>query len=793
MTGRCVHTGRGAQRKALGVLGLLLLLGVAPPETTAQMSGNIPDGAIIADISVQGCHDITPDKVLNMIKTRAGRKLSNSILRDDIRTLAPRLFRHCWWDKNLLPDGRVSLVLRVIEFPGKVQDVIFKNDNHIPKKDLEQLTAGIRKGLPLNPAANRQARIEIEQFLKNQGRYWAHVDLVEGGKSGDKRVVFNITEGPVVKIRSINFTGNQELATSARLKTQVNSKPPLLGLIGGKYVPEMINADVDQLIKYYRDNGYLDVRVTREISFSEDNRYVDLNFHIHEGQRYQVQSVSIVQDHKRMNPSEVYTLPEVKRGDYYSRGKIEADKQKITNYYGWRGYQVAVKDEFTGDKGLVNVVYQIEEKPPARVGQIHIVGNDVTQDRVIRRVLGLYPGQVLRYPELRIAEMDLQRLNIFKVDPENGIKPTLRVLQTENSDVQDILVEVQEAPTGMLMFGAGVNSNAANGGAGLVGSIVLNERNFNLFRLPTSWADVMEGRAFRGAGQELRIEAVPGTQLQRYMITWREPYLFDRPYNLTVSGYYYSRLFNEYTETREGGRFTLGHQFNRYWSVLGSFRIENVNVSNLGFGPPVDYTSVLGNNFLYAPALQAIYDTRDSYLRPTQGGVLDMGYEQGLGKFTFPKFNVEGTRYFYTYERPDGSGRHVVALRSQFNWAGPDTPVYERYYAGGINSLRGFMWGSVGPHVNAFNVRGDFMWLNSIEYQVPVKANDSIYLVGFVDSGTVERTMEIKDYRVSAGFGVRLSIPMMGPVPIALDFGFPIVRGPGDRVQTFNFYVGFFR
>ena len=88
---------------------------------------------------------------------------------------------------------------------------------------------------------------------------------------------------------------------------------------------------------------------------------------------------------------------------------------------------------------------------------------------------------------------------------------------------------------------------------------------------------------------------------------------------------------------------------------------------------------------------------------------------------------------------------------------------------------------------------GDFLFLNSLEYQLPVTAGDNLYLVGFVDSGTVERTVEFKDYRVSAGVGVRFTVPMLGPVPIALDFGFPIVRGEHDRQQTFSFWLGFFR
>src|SRR5205823_5267358 len=195
----------------------------------------------------------------------------------------------------------------------------------------------------------------------------------------------------------------------------------------------------------------------------------------------------------------------------------------------------------------VDVFYDFEEKPtPTRVGNVRIVGNTVTRDNVIRRQLEIYPGQILEWPNLKQAELNLARLNIFEMNQELGIRPTVNVLDPEGDAIyKDVLVSVQEARTGSLLFGIGVNSDM-----GLIGSIVLNERNFDILRPPTSLEDVFSGRAFRGGGQEFRLEAVPGTQLQRYTATWREPYLFDLPISLTLSAYYYDRIFNEYRESR---------------------------------------------------------------------------------------------------------------------------------------------------------------------------------------------------------------------------------------------------
>lgn len=768
------------------VIALALLLALAALMLPASQAQNA-ESAQVADVIPVGNRSIGTDRIMTYIKTRPGSELSRIKLQEDVsRLLDTRMFKNVRAEVKDLPDGRVNVYFQIQEFPNLVQEVIYKNAGHLKQKDLDDMTR-VRKGAPLDPTTNRNACNAIQDALKKQGRYFATVTLEEGGNPTDKRVVFNVTEGKVVRVRHVNFTGHDELATGQRLRTQTDTRRSLLGMVGGKYNPAISDNDVLKLEDYYKANGYMDVKVTRELLFSDDYQYVDIIYHIHEGQKYRVEDV-VVEGPVQITREQIATLPRLRKGDFYNEGVVAADLRNITDFYGWRGYGVsAQKEVFFPEPGLARVVYEVKEKPPAHVGQVIIVGNDVTQDRVIRRVVGLYPGQTLRYPELRIAENDLARLGIFNTDPEKGIRPTLTVLEND-SGFHDVLVTVQEAPTGSLMFGAGVNSNA-----GLVGSIVLNEKNFDLFRPPTSIADIMEGRAFRGAGQEFRIEAVPGTQLQRYSVTFREPFLFDRPYSLTTSGYYYNRIFSEYTEGRVGGRFTLGNQVNREWGISAGLRIEDINVSGVPAFAPVDYTSVIGNNFLVAPRVGAVWDTRDSYLRPTEGGIVDFSYEQGFGAFTFPIFNVEGSRYFTLWQRPDGSGRHVLAYRGHVGWAGNQTPVYERFFAGGFMSIRGFAFRGVGPRINGFNVGGDFLLLNSLEYQLPILANDQLYAVAFVDSGTVESTFSIRDYRVAAGFGLRVTVPMLGPVPIALDFGFPINQAPGDQRQIFAFWVGLFR
>ena len=303
--------------------------------------------------------------------------------------------------------------------------------------------------------------------------------------------------------------------------------------------------------------------------------------------------------------------------------------------------------------------------------------------------------------------------------------------------------------------------------------------------------------------------------MQRYTISFRDPSLWDRPISMSDSVYFYDRIYNEYTEQRVGGRITFAHQFDSSWpeelsklidgplmsyvkenrfsvSVNVGARLEGVTVSDLAVGVPVDYTSAQGEHLVTGPRVGVTFDWRDSFLRPTQGGMIDLGAEQDFGDKTFATFSAKASRYFTCLERTDGSGKQVLAVSSQVAFASDSTPVYERFFGGGYGSIRGFAFRGVGPSANNYELGGDFMFLNSLEYQVPIMADDSLFLVAFLDSGTVESSCEIKNYRVSVGLGMRISIPMMGPVPIALDFGVPIVRGPGDQNQLFAFSVGFF-
>ena len=362
-------------------------------------------------------------------------------------------------------------------------------------------------------------------------------------------------------------------------------------------------------------------------------------------------------------------------------------------------------------------------------------------------------------------------------------------------------VDAEETQTGRLMIGAGVNSNA-----GLVGNIVIDEQNFDITRLPRSWDDIRNGTAFRGAGQRFRLEAAPGTQLQRYTATFQEPYLFDTRIGLSTSASYFTRYFYDWSEGRVGGRVGLGYQFAFApdLSVNVGFRGESVDIYNPRLLTPA-IQNMLGTNSLYGFSAGVIHDTRDSPFLPTQGHLATFEFEQVIGTFNYPRGVLEGRQYFLLRERPDGSGRHTLAIGSVLGMSGPDTPAYDNFFAGGYNTLRGFTFRGASPRQtvtgasptsaaqNAAVIGGPFEWLNTIEYMFPITATDNLRGVVFTDFGTVESNVSINNMRVAPGVGLRITLPAMGPAPIALDFAFPVVYAPYDSKQLFSFFVGFAR
>jgi hypothetical protein len=354
----------------------------------------------------------------------------------------------------------------------------------------------------------------------------------------------------------------------------------------------------------------------------------------------------------------------------------------------------------------------------------------------------------------------------------------------------DLDVILEEARTGRFSIGLGVNSDA-----GVSGQIIVDERNFDWTAVPTSMDDVINGRAFRGAGQGFRMEALPGNQFQRYLVSFTEPYLWGTPISFSLSGYFFNRRYQDWDEERLGGRFGFGYRLTPDLSFSTALRMENVNVHDPRVLGVQELDEVLGDNSLFSAQFSLTHDTRDVPFFPTEGHFLELSYTQSFGTFDYPRAEIDYRQYFMLKERADGSGRHTLAYTFKAGFSGANTPLFENYFAGGYTTLRGFDFRGASPVNGGVIVGGDFRFLGAAEYFFPLTADDMIKGVVFCDFGTVEENIEINadDYRVAPGIGLRINVPAMGPAPIALDFAVPVARENTDSIQNFSFFFGYTR
>ena len=239
------------------------------------------------------------------------------------------------------------------------------------------------------------------------------------------------------------------------------------------------------------------------------------------------------------------------------------------------------------------------------------------------------------------------------------------VLQQFPQNYADLDIYVQEAQTGRIMVGGAFNSDN-----GLTGNIIIDEKNFDIMRFPRSFGEIIDGTAWRGAGQSFRMELVPGNDVQRYLASFTEPYLFNSLVSLSTSGYFFSRNYFDWDEQRLGGRVALGYRLNHDLSIAVGTRLENVKIFDPRVNTSDELNAAVGSNSLYTGFVSLTHDTRDHPFLATEGAFLQLRLQQAFGDFDYSRADLDYRRYFLLYQRPDGSGRHTLNVGTKLGFSG---------------------------------------------------------------------------------------------------------------------------
>lgn len=752
-----------------------------------------------------------------------------------------------------------NAIFQIFEGPKcRVTSISFAGNNFVSDATLK--TKISTKTTILGVLRGRYHRDDVEDDARQLREYYQGLGFFEvkvtpvtrpTDSVGDLHIEFVIWEGVQYKVRDIKFDGNKLIPTETLREGLVMHS-------GQPFSDEMREADRKKLEAKYGEIGCIDAQIEAERRYADPENQpgvIDLVYHVREGEPYLLGHM-IIRGNQRTRDSVLRREAEMAGlvpGEPLNLTRVETYKKRLGNL------RYFVVDPSMGKPIDIQLVNRRPHNQP--YGEVPLVdldevirtrlqdvGFEDTPEAVSPPIVPPGPAPVLVDPPADTEPLAPgdgpaavaplltnpfdpppdRPLPPIAVDPPPGAVPLLppgggdrglpvgegeppgtfpslpggnmtdpgpdRQEPFTNRSYADIVTQVEEAPTGRLMFGVGATSYG-----GLSGNFILHESNFDLLNVPRSARELFSGQAFRGGGQDLRIELSPGTQINRSLVSYRHPYLFDLPGGHAIgfgaSGYAFSRFYQgQFNENRGGGRFSLGTQLGTSTYLDVAARVEDVRIYGFNYPAPPQFLAADGHTFLTTLRPSLRFDNRNDPFAPNKGQYAEFAFEQGWGDFTFPKFTAEGRTYFTTGSRADGTGKRIITARGFFGITGRDTPVYETFYAGDFRSMRGFSYRGVGPRVLGYNVGGILTAIGSLEYQFPWIANDKLQQVIFTDFGTVEPNYTFTTFRMAVGTGLRIYLPqqMFGPLPLAFDFAYPVVKGPDDRERLFTFFIGAF-
>ncbi|MHC4789183.1 MAG: BamA/OMP85 family outer membrane protein, partial [Planctomycetota bacterium] len=545
----------------------------------------------------------------------------------------------------------------------------------------------------------------------------------------------------------------------------------------------------------YRERGYLDARVEGEVAFVEALDRVLLRVAVEEGALYLVREVTF-EGNALFRDSELLATVPLKPGEPYRAGSLADAVEAISQLYADQGRwdvteqqgNLRAEEVYAAQEPAVSARFTIIETEPIYVRRIHIRGLTKTKEIVVRRNLTIYPGQLARADDFRQSEQVLRNTGYF--DPE-AWEPVRIDLAPQPGPMRDAIVQVQEGPTGRLLIGAGVGSDS-----GLLGGITIEEDNFNFWNWPSSWDDLWRGNAFRGGGHRLSIVLRAGTERSFYSITFENPAVWNTEYSVGGSLYARGIARNEFDETRSGLSLTAGQSLSKFAERHLTVGYESIDIDDISAGSPAVILREKGTHSKAFVRLGASADRRDDRFLPTDGYFASADLELAAGDVETVKLELRGERY-WTVKEQRGRHKHVVGVRGILglidSYSG-DVPVFERFYAGGFSTLRGFEFEGVSPTVAGKQVGGESMLIGSGEYSFPISEDDRVRLVGFCDAGWVSEDpgdvlTGLDDLRLSLGLGVRWQAPFLGRTAVEFDLATPLIKESGDDTQAFHFSI----
>ena len=794
------------------VVGLIQPASLYAQPAAAVSPADLPEGVaaregeVIDEIRVRGNRRVEAESILQQVRTAAGRPIDLRTISQDIeRVFKLGYFEDIRVDATRTEEGRVIVTFIVNEKPS-ITAIRYVGNEALDQEEIEEVV-NLRKFAILDVSQVKQNAEKIRELYAEKGYYLAEVDYeieIDPQAPEQAVVVFEIREFQKVEVKRVTLLGNRNIPDE-ELKAVMLTRPgDFLSFITdfGNFKEQAFEQDLQRLTAYYYDKGYVQVEISQPtVRLSRDKRYLYITVRIKEGPRFKVGSVELQGDFIAPR-GRLDELTELKGDDFFSYGTMRRDVERLRDFYQDAGYAYVNVNPLTqvdAENQSVDVVYDLQKGNKVYFGRIDIVGNVKTRDKVIRRELTIEEGDLYSNEDIERSRRNVLRLGFFE-------KVEISTQRGERDDVINARVEVVERPTGTFQLGAGFSS-AEN--------IIAN-------------AQISQNNLF-GRGQTLAFQLQYSSLRTLFNLTFREPYLFDSNWQLSFDLYNFGYVLPNYERTSTGGRVEVGYPFQIFGDynddlVLSlTYKLENVSLEPRGVSgraAAAAQSTLFQGGLTSSVLFSGRLDLRNDRLFPTDGSYHSASVEVADDVWTvseneFIKYDVNTRWYVPLF------WQFVLRFQAQAGFVfniDPNKPVplFERYFIGGPNTVRGFRRFSLGParevarnsadpgtDLTAFRIGGNKRLVFTSEIEFPILTAINLKGVLFFDAGNAfdddqPLTLALDVFsdaddlyddtlRTAVGLGFRWFSPIG---PLRFEWGIPLARLRDEQPLVFEFSIG---
>ena len=737
---------------------LALLLFLLTTNTFAQT---------IKQIKYDGMVHMSEPVALRMLDFEVGDDVSRETLDKSIKK---------YFEQGYFNDIWIEIEDSVLTYYFKEKPIISKIELKGWKENEEEIIESvvqIKKGSLYNEKRLEEAKKRIIQAINQDGKIDSVVEIQEEYlENGSVHITFLVNEGEEIIIDELQYSGVNNLDPSEFDTVIANKEHQWMGWFWGRNDGKMSLGDLEydnlRIRDYYMQNGYLDAKIQSPFVRVDFNNYTaDMSYEVEEGDLYTISGIVIEQTQEVISNDKLKEVMQLSVGKPFNIKTFREDSERIKTLIADLSYafvQVVPDLRKNIEDDTVEVVFRVNPGTKVKIRNVVISGNNRTLDRIVRRELYLGPGDMYSLTDLKDSRNSLGRLGFFDGN-------TIEEKRIDN-ETMDLVVKLKEAPTGNIQLGGGYGSYG-----GLLVSIGVSDRNI--------W----------GSGINVGLKAEKSEMTKNYSFNVSNPRLNDSDFSGNFSIFQSMYEYNDYTVNSEGITFGIGHRFGRHVSgYLGYGYSKN----SYDYDSSVDITGIDTYYFEdYSKSgltISAKYDNTDDYYLPREGLSLSQSFEKsGLGgEAKFFKSRTNFAKYKGIEEQIGFDA--ILRYKARYNAVVDNgyIPIAERFYMGGIGSVRGYEAYSLSPTIveadgTIRRVGGKQTFSNSIEASLPLVPKAKMRLVAFVDWGFIgdEQLSEIS----RGGYG--LGLEWFSPVgPIQLMFARPLNEQDGDRTSSFEFTMG---